>query len=54
MITLLWVLAVVLIVFWLFGLVLDLIGTLIWLFLVAGAILLAIALFRTLTGGRSV
>jgi hypothetical protein len=52
MITLLWIIAIAVLVFWVFGLVLDIIGALIWIFLVVGAVLLAIALFRTIAGSR--
>ena len=52
MIALLWIVALALLVFWLFGLVLDLVGTLIWIVLVAALVILAFALFQTLTGRR--
>ena len=52
MVAILWILAIAVLVFWVFGLALDILGTLIWLFLVIGAILLAFALFRTVTGRR--
>jgi hypothetical protein len=51
-IALLWIIAIALLVFWVFGLVLNFIETFIWIFLVVGAIVLAFALFRSITGSR--
>ena len=52
MIALLWIVAIALLIFWVFGLVLDIIGALIWIFLVVGAVLLALALFNSIIGKR--
>ena len=52
MLGLLWLVAIVVLAFWVFGLVLDLIGAFIWIALVVGAVLLLLALFRTIAGGR--
>jgi hypothetical protein len=51
---LLWIVAIALLVFWLFGLILDVIGTLIWIVLIAAVVILVWALFQTLAGRRNV
>ncbi|MEX2430926.1 MAG: DUF5670 family protein [Dehalococcoidia bacterium] len=50
---LLWIVAIALLAFWVFGLALDILGTLIWLFLIAGVALLVFALVRNFTGRHS-
>ena len=47
---LLWVIAIALLVFWAFGLFLDFLGALIWIFLIAAIVVLAIAAFRMIAG----